>query len=153
MDHIKYLWQQTHSIYHLCILIGYLLSCKLRYTCNTKGLCSTKCTLAQSVFRIIELYKGLVSDFFCLGRTFLRAVNRAESSCDFIWSEDDKVNLLDHHHSKAAERYYHKQVDMWWNQRTTLDWFICQMLATFKTTITASSSMKLFMQIQDSKAI
>ena len=81
----------------------------------------------------------------------MRAINLAESSCGFTWSEDVKVDLLVHHLSGMAERYYHKQVDTWWNQRPTLDYVMCQLLATFKTTITASQAMKLFMQKKDSK--
>uniref|UniRef100_M4BU28 RxLR effector candidate protein n=1 Tax=Hyaloperonospora arabidopsidis (strain Emoy2) TaxID=559515 RepID=M4BU28_HYAAE len=68
-------------------------------------------------FNGTELYKGLGSGFFDWGRTFLRAVNLAEASCVFTWSEEAKVNLLGHHLSGTAERYFHKQVNQWWNQR------------------------------------
>ena len=50
-----------------------------------------------------ELYKGLGSGFLDWGRTFLRAVNLAESSCGFTCSEDVKVDLLGHHLSRTAE--------------------------------------------------
>ena len=55
-----------------------------------------------------ELYKGLGFRFLDWGRMFLRAVNLAESSCGFTWSEDVEVDLLGHHLSGTAERYYHK---------------------------------------------
>ena len=71
----------------------------------------------------------------------LRAVNLAKSTCDFTWSIDVKVDLLGNHLSGTAERYYHKQVETWWNQRPTLDYIMCQLHATFTTTITASQAM------------
>nr|BAP68807.1 RxLR effector candidate protein [Hyaloperonospora arabidopsidis Emoy2] len=41
-----------------------------------------------------ELYKGIGSGFLDWGRKFLCAINLAESSCGFTWSEDVKVDLL-----------------------------------------------------------
>lgn len=61
------------------------------------------------------------------------------------------VYLLDDHLSSTTERYYRKQVDTSWNQRPTLDYVMCQLFATFKTTTEASQVMKLFMPKNDSK--
>ena len=63
----------------------------------------------------------------------MRAINLAKASCGYMRSEDVKVYLLGHHLSGTAERSFHKKVDRWWNQRATLDYVICQLLATFKT--------------------
>ena len=50
----------------------------------------------------------------------MRAVSLAEASCGFSWTEDVKVNLLDHFLVGTGERYYHKQVDTWWEQQPSL---------------------------------
>ena len=92
-----------------------------------------------------ELYRGLGSGFFEWKRTLLRAIKPAESPRCFLWSEDVKVDLLSHFLSGTEERYYHKQVDTWWTQQTTLDYVMCQLQASLKTTITASRAMKIFM--------
>ena len=93
--------------------------------CTTLNASQRKLSIRK--FDGTELYKGLGSGFLDWGRTYLRAVNLAESSCGFTWTEDVKVDLLGHHLSGTAEQYYHKQVDTWWNQRPTLDYVMCQL--------------------------
>ena len=77
----------------------------------------------------------------------MRTVNLAKSSCDFLWSEDAKVDLIGHHLCGTAERHFYKQVDTWWNQ--VVDYVMWQLLKTF-TTITASRAIYKLMQKKDS---
>ena len=106
-------------------------------------------TAAQRKLRIrkfdgTELCLGLGSGFYDWGKTFLQQVNVAEASCGFWWSEDVKVDLLGHYLAGTSERYYHKKVDFWWNQNSTLNYVMGRLLETFKTTITAGQSIKSF---------
>ena len=107
--------------------------------------------LAIRKFDGSDLYQGLYSGFLDCRRTLLWQVSMVEQACGFAWAEDVKVNLLGHYQAGTTERYYQKQVDTWWLEDATLDHAMGRTLHTFRTTITASQSMKLFTARKDTK--
>ncbi|DBA01373.1 TPA: hypothetical protein N0F65_001612, partial [Lagenidium giganteum] len=56
--------------------------------------------------------QGLGSSFQAWGKCFVRAVAFAEEACGFSWSEDVKVEVLSHHLSGFAEKYFNRQVNI-----------------------------------------
>lgn len=98
-----------------------------------------------------ELCQGLSSGFLDWGRRFERQIVLAQAVCGFAWSEDVKVDLLSHYLEGMAEKYYNKQIMMWWEQCPTLQYAMERMLQAFKTQITPAQSMELFTRPKDPK--
>nr|CCA23219.1 conserved hypothetical protein [Albugo laibachii Nc14] len=90
-----------------------------------------------------ELYQGLGSGFQSWGKHSVRQISFAERASDFQWSEDVKVDVLEHHLTGMAERYYNRQVEGWWEEEPTLEHAMQRLLHTFATKITPARSMKL----------
>nr|CCA27060.1 conserved hypothetical protein [Albugo laibachii Nc14] len=83
-----------------------------------------------------ELYEGLGSGFLDWGRRFVRQLVLAQMACGINWSEEVKADLLEHYLGGTAERYYHKQLETWWQQQPTLRHVMERLHQTFRTTIT-----------------
>ena len=69
----------------------------------------------------------------------------------FLVDKGRKIDLLGHFLAGTVERYYHKQVETWWVQQPSLEHVMEQLHLTFKTTITASQAMKLFMAKKEAR--
>lgn len=81
----------------------------------------------------------------------MKQIQYAQVACGFDWSKDVRTNLLGPYLCGTAELSYNKQVDTWWGQFSTLAHVMERFHQTFKTTITATQSMKLFMAKKDSR--
>jgi hypothetical protein len=62
----------------------------------------------------------------------------------FAWAEEVKVDILGHHLTGMAGRYYNQQVEGWWDESPTLEHAMQRLLHTFATKITPAQSMKMF---------
>lgn len=81
---------------------------------------SKKRKLEYKPFDGSEVYKGLGAGFHDWGRRFVRQVAYGEAACGFLWSEEVKVDLLSYYLDGSAQRYFTKQLDMWWGDQTLL---------------------------------
>uniref|UniRef100_A0AAV1TYK1 Uncharacterized protein n=1 Tax=Peronospora matthiolae TaxID=2874970 RepID=A0AAV1TYK1_9STRA len=98
-----------------------------------------------------ELYQGLGSGFLSWCKRFVRQIMFAERASGFQWSEDVKVDVLGHHLTGMAERYYNRQVEGWFEEQPTLEHAMQRLLHTFATKITPQQSMKIFTAPKSSK--
>lgn len=68
----------------------------------------------------------------------------AERPSGFHWSETNKVDVLRHHLSGMAERYYNRQVERWWDEQPILEHAMQHLLRTLATKITPAQIMKMY---------
>ncbi|POM78288.1 Hypothetical protein PHPALM_4198 [Phytophthora palmivora] len=80
-----------------------------------------------------ELYQGLGSGF-----RHGASIQFTERANGFQWSEEVKVDILGHHLTGMAERYYNQQ------EEPTLEHAMQRPLHTFATKIIPAQSMKMF---------
>ena len=88
-----------------------------------------------------ELYHGLGSGFLEWGKEFIRQIGYYERVCEFLWSEDIKVDVFCRHLAGTAQNYYRRQVETWWTESDTLGHDMQRLLQTFTTMITPAQSM------------
>nr|CCA14106.1 AlNc14C2G217 [Albugo laibachii Nc14] len=65
----------------------------------------------------------------------VRQILFAKRSSGFQWSEDVKVEVLEHHLAGIVERYYSLQVEEWWEEEPMLEQAMHRLLHTFATKV------------------
>uniref|UniRef100_A0AAV1UHJ8 Uncharacterized protein n=1 Tax=Peronospora matthiolae TaxID=2874970 RepID=A0AAV1UHJ8_9STRA len=98
-----------------------------------------------------DLYQGLGSGILSWGKRFVRQIMFAERASGFQWSEDVKEDVLGHHLTGMAERYYSQQVEGWFEEQPTPEHAMQRLLHTFATKITPAQRMKIFTATKSSK--
>lgn len=80
-----------------------------------------------------ELDLGLCTGLLSWGKRFVTQVQFAKRACEFLRSEDLKVDELGHHFKGVAERYYNQHVVGWWEkEEESLEHATQRLLHTFK---------------------
>lgn len=60
-----------------------------------------------------------------------------------------KVELLVHYLDGMAERYFNKQIEVWWNRNAALKYAMERMIEAFEEIITPVEAMNLFTRPND----
>ena len=68
-----------------------------------------------------------------------------ESESQMHWSEPMKLDWYCLHLGGAADKYYCKMQESWWNQELTLFYAMNRMLQIYRTSIASSQAVQLFL--------
>jgi hypothetical protein len=85
------------------------------------------------------LYQGLGSELLSWNKRFGRQIQFAERASGFAWTEEAKVDILGHHLTGMAERYYNSRLKA--GEMRARRW---SMPYTFETKSTPAQCMTMF---------
>ena len=98
-----------------------------------------------------ELYEGLGASFTQFGHMFVDAINLAQATCGYPWTEEAKVNKLREHLRGKALDIFQRHGPIWFRQTGLCDGVLNGMETVYKCPLSIREINELFMEKKKQK--